>query len=122
MRYLLSMKEFVYFTYIMASKSRTIYVGVAGDLLRRVFQHKQKIHAGFSARYNCSRLVWFQRFSEVNEAIQREKELKGWSRDKKIALVESTNPTWEDLSQAWYPHLTATRESRQADPSLRLPR
>ena len=115
------MHERTYFTYIMASKSRTQYVGITGDLLKRVFQHKQKVHDGFTSRYNCTRLVWFQRFSDVSEAIQREKELKGRKRDKKIALIEEINPTWEDLSSPWYTPDSAKPGSREADPSLRLP-
>jgi putative endonuclease len=96
------MGERVYFAYLMASRSRTLYVGVTGDMSRRAFQHKRKRYGGFTARYNCDRLVWFQSFSEISEAIQREKELKGWTRAKKVALVEATNPTWEDLSAPWY--------------------
>jgi putative endonuclease len=96
------MRERLYFTYIIASRSRTLYIGITGDLVKRAFQHKQKKYSGFTARYNCERLVWFQRFTEASEAIQREKELKGWTRAKKIALIESANPTWEDLSQPWY--------------------
>ena len=98
------MEERTYFTYILASRSRTLYTGITSDLMRRAFEHKQKKHEGFSARYNCNWLVWFCRFSDVSEAIQREKELKGWTRAKKIALIESTNPTWEDLGASWYPH------------------
>ena len=90
------------FTYIMASRSRTLYIGVTGDLFKRVFQHKWKEHEGFTARYNCDRLVWFERHQYVQSAIAREKELKGWSRSKKIALIESINPTWADLSREWY--------------------
>ena len=96
------MREHFYFTYIVASKSRTLYVGVTSDLALRIFQHKQKVHPGFSARYNCNRLVWFQRFTDVSEAIHREKELKGWRRDKKVSLIQAANPTWEDLSEPWY--------------------
>jgi putative endonuclease len=96
-----------YFAYVVASKSRTLYIGVTGDLLRRIFQHKQKTREGFSARYNCNRLVWFESFVEVSIAIQREKELKGWTRAKKIVLIQLTNPTWEDLSAQWYPHFTS---------------
>jgi putative endonuclease len=91
-----------YFTYIMASRSHTLYIGVSGDLHKRVFQHKWKEHDGFTARYNCDRLVWFERYQEVREAIAREKELKGWRRSKKIALIESANPAWVDLSRDWY--------------------
>ncbi len=86
------MQEHSYFTYIMASRSRTLYVGVTGDLHKRAFQHKWKEHAAFTARYNCDRLVWFERHQFVQNAIAREKELKGWRRSKKIALIESTNP------------------------------
>jgi putative endonuclease len=94
------MHERTYFTYLLSSKSRTLYIGVTNDLARRVFEHKQKVHLGFTARYNCNRLVWFERFSEVSAAIQREKELKGWARAKKIALIQAANPTWEDLSES----------------------
>ena len=81
------MPEHCYFNYIMASRSRNLYIGVTGDLLRRVFQHKWKEHEGFTKRYNCDRLVWFERHQFVQDAIAREKELKGWSRSKKIALI-----------------------------------
>jgi putative endonuclease len=90
----------------MASRSRILYTGITGNLVQRTFEHKQKKHDGFSAKYNCNRLVWFDRFGDVSEAIQREKELKGWTRGKKIELIETTNPTWEDLSAPWYPQLT----------------
>ena len=89
-------------TDIMASRSHTLYVGVTGNLIKRVFQHKWKDHEGFTARYNCDRLVWFERHQDVQRAIAREKELKGWRRSKKIALIESVNPTWADLSSDWY--------------------
>jgi putative endonuclease len=93
------MPERTYFTYVMASRSRTLYTGMTSNLVQRVLEHKQKRHEGFSAKYSCNRLVWFERFSDVIESIQREKELKGWTRAKKIALIQSTNPTWEDLSE-----------------------
>ena len=96
------MHEGSYFTYIMASRSHTLYIGMTGDLRNRVFQHKWKEHDGFTARYNCDRLVWFERYQDVRNAIAREKELKGWLRSKKIALIESVNPTWVDLSRNWY--------------------
>jgi putative endonuclease len=96
------MNEGCYFTYIMASRSHTLYVGVTGNLHKRVFEHKWKEHEGFTARYNCDRLVWFERYQDVQKAIAREKELKGWRRSKKIALIESANPVWIDLSRDWY--------------------
>jgi putative endonuclease len=94
-----------YFSYIAASKSRTLYIGMTGDLQKRIFQHKQKTHEGFSATYDCNRLAWFERFEEVSSAIAREKQLKGWTRAKKIALIQANNPTWEDKSKDWYPTL-----------------
>lgn len=96
------MHEGSYFTYMVASRSHTLYIGVTGDLRKRVFQHKWKEHDGFTARYNCDRLVWFERHQDVRRAIAREKELKGWRREKKVALIEALNPTWADLSRDWY--------------------
>src|SRR5579875_1686408 len=90
------------FTYIMASRSHTLCVGVTSDLERRVFEHKWKEHEGFTARYNCDRLVWFERHQSIEAAITREKQLKGWRRAKKVALIEAANPTWIDLSREWY--------------------
>jgi putative endonuclease len=91
-----------YCTYIMASRSHTLHIGVTGNLLRRVFQHKWREHEGFTARCNCDRLVWFERRQYVQAAIAREKELKGWLRARKIALIETANPAWQDLSRDWY--------------------
>ncbi len=88
------MHEGSYCTYIMASRSHTLYAGVTGDLLKRVFQHKWREQEGFTSRYNCDRLVWFERHQEIQKAIAREKEIKGWRRSKKIALIESA----KDLS------------------------
>ncbi len=98
------MQEGDFFTYIVASRSRTLYIGITNNLVLRVHQHKHKLHKdSFTARYNCDRLVWFERFHGPMKAIAREKQLKGWTRAKKIALIEKTNPTWEDLSQATIP-------------------
>jgi len=96
------MHEGSHFTYIMASRSRTLYVGVTRDLKKRVFEHKWKEHDGFTADYNCDRLIWFESHQDVTKAIAREKQLKGWRREKKIALIERTNPAWVDLSKDWY--------------------
>ena len=92
----------LYAAYIMASRSRTLYVGMTGRLKRRVLEHKCNLHPGFASRYHCDRLVWFENFEYVNNAIATEKKLKGWLRTRKIALIETTNPTWEDLSAGWY--------------------
>jgi putative endonuclease len=97
-----AMHEGSYSTYIMASRSHTLYIGVTGNLQKRVFQHKWREHDGFTQRYNCDRLVWFELFQEVAHAIAREKQLKKWRRDKKTALIEKSNPAWVDLSRDWY--------------------
>jgi putative endonuclease len=96
------MQEKIYCACIVASRSHTLYIGMTGDLLKRVFEHKQRTHGGFSATYNCNRLVWFERFTGPQSAIAREKQLKGWIRAKKIALIETSNPTWNDLSEGWW--------------------
>jgi putative endonuclease len=96
------MREGSYFTYIVASRSHTLYVGMTGDLQKRAFEHKNGTYEGFSSRYNCNRLVWFEGFNDPRVAIDREKQLKGWRREKKIALFEKANPTWQDLSEGWY--------------------
>jgi putative endonuclease len=96
------MHEGSYFTYIMASRSRTLYIGVTGSLLKRIFQHKWGETGGFTSRYNCDRLVWFESHQSVARAIAREKQLKTWRREKKLALIERTNPAWVDLSKDWY--------------------
>ncbi|MCB8977278.1 MAG: GIY-YIG nuclease family protein [Ardenticatenaceae bacterium] len=88
-----------YFVYIMASKKNgTLYIGVTGDLARRVWQHKNNVHEGFTQKYGVHRLVWYEVHREVTEAIQREKQMKKWRRQWKINLIEQENPDWEDLS------------------------
>ncbi|HUT22488.1 MAG TPA: GIY-YIG nuclease family protein [Candidatus Bipolaricaulota bacterium] len=89
-----------YHVYIMASYKRTLYVGVTNDLVRRVAEHQDKIIEGFTKKYNCTRLVYFENFNDINEAIEREKQLKKWRREKKIRLIEEMNPDWDDLSQS----------------------
>ena len=96
------MGEPLYSTYIIASRSRTLYIGVTGDIRKRVFQHKWKEYEGFSAKYNCDRLVWFEHYQDVAKAIARETQLKKWNRAKKITLIERMNPTWLDLSRDWF--------------------
>jgi len=91
-----------YYVYIMASRSRALYTGVTRDLTRRLSEHKQKLFPGFTATYNMSRLVYYEDFRNIRAAIAREKEIKAWRRSKKIALIESRNPTWVDLSEVWY--------------------
>jgi len=87
-----------FYVYIMTNKSRTLYTGVTNNLERRVYEHKQKLIPGFTTKYNISRLVFFEATQDIRAAIEREKQIKGWLRSKKIALIESVNPQWEDLS------------------------
>ena len=90
-------KEHRYFVYILTNKSRTLYIGVTNDLVRRVYAHKNKLVDGFTKKYNINQLVYFEETASVLEAIAREKQLKGWLRAKKVTLVESSNPHWRDL-------------------------
>jgi putative endonuclease len=81
----------------MTNVSRTLYIGVTNNLERRVFEHKNKLIEGFTKKYNITRLAYWEQFGDAKEAIAREKQIKGWLRAKKISLVESHNPKWEDL-------------------------
>jgi putative endonuclease len=96
-----SVKEHRYSVYIMASRSHNLYIGVSNDLARRVGEHKDHTVEGFTARYNLDRLVWYESYHYIRNAIAREKQLKGWVREKKIRLIEEMNPTWQDLSEEW---------------------
>ena len=89
-----------YWVYILTNRSRTLYIGMTNDLERRVREHRAKTVPGFTKRYNIDRLVYFDAFGDVNEAIQREKQLKGWLRAKKVDLIEQTNPEWQDLAES----------------------
>lgn len=91
-----------YYVYIMTNSSRTLYTGITDNLVRRVYEHKNKLIKGFTQKYNVTRLVYYEITSDVQAAIQREKQIKGWLRKKKIALIEAANPKWEDLSKEWY--------------------
>jgi putative endonuclease len=87
-----------YWVYILASRKHgTLYIGVTNDLSRRVFEHKQRIVPGFTAQYGIDRLVWYEAYNDIREAIGREKQLKHWNRDWKIRLIEEFNPDWMDL-------------------------
>ncbi len=81
----------------MTNLSRTLYTGVTNNLVRRVYEHKNKLMEGFTKKYNINRLVYFEVFNNIEGAIRREKQIKGWVRKKKIALIESINPEWKDL-------------------------
>jgi putative endonuclease len=86
----------------MSNPNRTLYVGVTNQLERRVYQHKHKKMEGFTSKYNLTKLVWHAETNEINEAIAYEKKIKGWTRAKKVTLIEEMNPEWEDLSTGWY--------------------
>ncbi|GAB4129809.1 MAG: GIY-YIG nuclease family protein [Ignavibacteriales bacterium] len=90
-----------YYIYIMTNKSRTLYTGVTNNLQRRVYEHKEKLIPGFTAKYNINKLIYYEIFTDINSAIAREKQIKGWLRKKKIDLIESINPEWKDLSEEW---------------------
>jgi putative endonuclease len=91
-----------YYVYIMTNRSRTLYTGVTNNLERRVQEHKSKKTPGFTAKYNITQLAYFEETNDVQAAIAREKQIKGWLRIKKIELIESLNPDWRDLSKDWY--------------------
>lgn len=93
------MKQF--YVYIMTNKSKTLYVGVTNNLQRRIYEHKNKIIRGFTSKYNITKIVYFEVLNDIESAIKREKQIKGWLRKKKIDLIESMNPEWNDLSGEW---------------------
>jgi putative endonuclease len=95
-------RERRYFVYILGSISGTLYIGVTSNLALRVRQHKKHVFSGFTAQYDVDRLLYYEIYGSVLTAIAREKQLKGWRRQKKIALMEKLNPQWKDLSRSWY--------------------
>ena len=105
------MREHAYFVYIMGSSSGTLYIGMTNSVYRRVLQHKAGETEGFSSKYHCDRLVYFESFDDVHKAIGREKQLKGWRRAKKIALIEAKNPRWEDMAGKWGAEMLFASES-----------
>ena len=90
------------YVYLLASKTRCLYVGVTNDLVRRVWQHRARAVPGFTKKYSVTRLVYYEAFSDPAVAIRREKQLKSWARVKKLALVESMNPAWVDYAEDWF--------------------
>ncbi|WDF78736.1 GIY-YIG nuclease family protein [Mucilaginibacter sp. KACC 22773] len=101
------MKIHQYYVYILTNKLNTVlYVGVTNDLVGRVYQHKQKLFKGFSATYNCNKLVYYEEFQWIQDAIAREKQLKAGSRQKMIDLIIEDNLSWDDLSNGWYDYVS----------------
>jgi putative endonuclease len=94
----MSKREHHYYVYIVASRTHVLYCGMTNSIQRRMEEHRQAAIPGFTEIYQCNRLVWFERYQYVRNAIDREKQIKGWRRAKKIWLIEQTNPTWADLS------------------------
>jgi len=91
-----------YYIYILTNKKNgTLYIGVTNNLKRRVFEHKNKINDGFTKKYGLGKLVYFETYQYINDAIKREKNMKKWKRQWKIKLIETDNPYWEDLSKDW---------------------
>ena len=88
----------MYYVYIITNKeNKVLYTGVTNNLERRIYEHKNKIIKGFTSKYNVNKLVYFEETKDINEAIAREKEIKGWRRSKKVALIESVNPAWNAI-------------------------
>jgi len=104
-------KEHEYFVYIVCSQSGTLYVGMTNSIYRRALQHKGGEVEGFASKYHCDRLVWYEGYDDVRKAIDREKQLKRWTRAKKIALIESKNPRWADLAEKWGSQMLFAGES-----------
>jgi len=90
----------------MTNKSRTLYTGVTGNLEQRIYEHKNRLTKGFTKRYNITKLVYYEMTNDVQSAIEREKQIKGWLRRKKVALIEAMNPKWTDLSEEWFRDVT----------------
>ena len=91
-----------YYVYIVTNNSGTLYTGMTNDLKRRMYEHKNHLIPGFTRKYKITKLVYYDETDDVNEAIAREKQIKGWLRKKKISLIESVNPDWNDLSEEWF--------------------
>ena len=108
------MKRRDFFVYIMASFSGTLYIGVTSGLERRVWEHKEGVSEGFTKKYHCTRLVYYEHFDNIEAAIAREKQLKKWSRKKKETLIRKLNPKWKDLSKDWYKRDSSPSASRRA--------
>ena len=103
--------EYKFWVYMVASQTGTLYIGMTNNIERRMSEHKSGEFEGFAREYGCNRLVYYESFDEVQKAINREKQLKGWVRRKKIALIESMNPRWADLAERWGAEMVFAGES-----------
>jgi putative endonuclease len=104
-----------YFVYIMSNASKTLYIGVTNNLDRRLYEHREKISDSFTKKYNITKLVYYEQFGDIKQAIQRETSLKGWLRKKKVDVITSMNPLWKDLSAEW--NVSADDKSQAAESS-----
>jgi putative endonuclease len=100
-----------FWVYIAASRTGTLYTGMTNNIERRMREHKSGEFEGFAGKYGCNRLVYFESFDEVQKTINREKQLKGWTREKKIVLIESRNPRWQDFAEKWGDKMAFAGES-----------
>ena len=100
-----------FYIYIITNRSKTLYTGVTGDLKQRTWEHKAGACDGFTKRYKIDRLVYYEIYKYVNNAIAREKQIKRWSKIKKIRLIVSMNPAWRDLAEDWYPGLEGKKNA-----------
>ena len=105
-----------YCVYIMGSLSGTLYIGVSGNLHKRIFQHKFHHHPGFTDRNDVVRLLYWESYDDVHKALARETQLKGWKRAKKIALLERRNPQWKDLASEWYAWMQSSNSRDASTP------
>ena len=97
----MTMRAKTLYVYIMTSRTGALYIGVTNNLARRIYEHKHGLLPGFTRKYKIDNLVYIEEFDRADEAIAREKQLKGWTRKRKLALVESVNPAMKDLSAKW---------------------
>jgi len=115
-----------YYVYIMASRSLTLYTGVTRDIYHRALQHKAGEIEGFTKRYHVTRLVYYETFKYVNNALAREKQIKAWTRGKRLALIKTMNTTWQDLAEGWgeptelqIPRFARDDNSKKSDDNVR---
>ena len=113
------MQRKTFFVYILSSRSRNLYIGITSDLVGRVWEHKTKALGGHTSRYSIDRLVYLEEYGRAADAIDREKEMKDWRRERKVALIEAGNGTWDDLAANWYDSLEPN--TRQSERQKQIP-
>ena len=112
--------------YILCGRTGTLYTGVTSDLYKRVLQHRNGVRSGFASKYDCHRLVYFEEYGDIANAIDREKKIKGWTGAKKLALIQAKNPEWRDIAQHWgqpmlMPNQSIREENERQQRRIRLP-